>query len=122
MIAIAPTHLIYIHRLGELYTFWCGAIVLSVPKGNARSPRNRIKQIVFPHLIFYRLSIGNRWAQQEKYEQTISNAYCENWCGTSSHPYSRSYRSYSLRLFRLGRSRKTNMLYYFHYWTIYKSR
>lgn len=40
-----PTHLIYIHRLGELYTFWCGAIVLSVPKGNARSPRNRIRQI-----------------------------------------------------------------------------
>ena len=43
MIAIAPTHLIYIHRLGELYTFWCGAIVLSVPKGNARSPRKQDK-------------------------------------------------------------------------------
>ena len=33
------------HIRGELYTFWCGAIVLSVPKGNARSPRNRIRQI-----------------------------------------------------------------------------
>ncbi len=28
MITIAPTHLIYIHRLGELYTFWCGWLLL----------------------------------------------------------------------------------------------
>jgi len=41
MIAIAPTHLIYIHRLGELYTFWCGAIVLSIPKV-MRRPECRI--------------------------------------------------------------------------------
>ena len=45
MIAIAPTHLIYIHRLGELYTFWCGAIVLSVPKA-MREPENEIRQYV----------------------------------------------------------------------------
>ena len=44
MITIAPTHLIYIHRLGELYTFWCGAIVLSTAKA-MREPDNRIKQI-----------------------------------------------------------------------------
>ena len=56
MIAIAPHHLIYTYliypvRLSDIVkVVW--AIVLSVPKGNARSPRNRIRQIQFPHLFY----------------------------------------------------------------------
>ena len=48
MITIAPTHLIYIHRLGELYTFWCGAIVLSVPKRQCEKPKKQDKTNIVP--------------------------------------------------------------------------
>lgn len=35
-----------------LYTVWCGAIVLSIPKV-VRRPECRVKQIVFPHLFLF---------------------------------------------------------------------
>jgi hypothetical protein len=40
----------YLMFVRFLYTVWCGAIVLSIPKV-MRRPECRVKLIVFPHLI-----------------------------------------------------------------------
>ena len=69
MIAIAPTYLIYTYLLGKLYTFWCGAIVLSIPKV-MRRPNLRIKQYS-SHTFFYQQT-----SQRLVIEGTCSPAIC----------------------------------------------
>ena len=53
----------YLMLVRFIYTPWCGLLLFYPQLRPCEKPVSRVRQIWFPHLIFYRLSTGNRWAQ-----------------------------------------------------------